>query len=72
MTTIISEVYDAFKSCGADDNKARAAAEALAEYQKDIQSIQIGLSNIQGELKLLRWIIGFNLAFTVAILWKIF
>jgi hypothetical protein len=29
MTTMISEVYDAFKSVGITDDKARAAAEAL-------------------------------------------
>ncbi len=34
MTTIISEIYDAFISAGADEEKARKAAEAVAEHEK--------------------------------------
>jgi hypothetical protein len=65
MTTMISEVYDALRSAGADESKARAAAQAIAEYNRDI-------SEIRGNLALLRWMVGFNLAFTLAIVWKVF
>ena len=34
MTTMIAEVYDAFKSAGVEENKALAAATAIAGYQK--------------------------------------
>lgn len=33
MATMISEVYDAFRSVGVPEDKARAAAEALSEEQ---------------------------------------
>jgi hypothetical protein len=33
MATMISEVYDAFRSAGVPEDKARAAAEALSEDQ---------------------------------------
>lgn len=33
MSTIITEVYEAFISAGADDEKAKAAAQALADYE---------------------------------------
>jgi hypothetical protein len=33
MATMISEVYDAFRSVGVPEDKARAAAEALSEDQ---------------------------------------
>lgn len=65
MTTMIAEVYDAFRSAGADDDKARAAAEAIAEYSRDI-------TEIKGSLTLSKGMIGFNLAFTMAVLWKVF
>ncbi len=36
MTTIISEIYDTFISAGADEVKARKAAEAVAVHEKTI------------------------------------
>ena len=60
MTTMIAEVYDAFKSAGAQDDKAIAAASAIADYQRDI-------AELRGDVKPIKWIVGFNLAFSVAI-----
>lgn len=65
MTTMIAEVYEAFRSAGADDDKARAAATAIAEYSRDI-------GEIKASLALLKWMLGFNLAFTMAVLWRVF
>jgi hypothetical protein len=65
MTTMIAEVYDAFKSAGAEDDKARAAAQAIVEYSRDI-------TEPKGSLALLKWMVGFNLAFTMAVVWKVF
>jgi hypothetical protein len=65
MTTMIAEVYEAFRSAGAEDDKARAAATAIAEYNRDI-------SEIKSNLALLKWMVGFNLAFTLAVLWRVF
>ncbi len=65
MSTMITEVYEAFKESGASDEKAKAAAEALANYENRFASLEAGQL-------LLKWMIGFNLAFTMAVLWKIF
>ena len=65
MSTMISEVYDALKEAGASDEKAKAAAQALANYENRF-------ARIDTDLALLKWMIGFNLAFTMAILWKLF
>ena len=65
MTTMISEVYDALISAGADEVKAREAAKAVAQHDKDIAEIKAGLM-------LVKWMVGFNLAFTLAVLWKVF
>jgi hypothetical protein len=54
MTVMIAEVYDALRSAGADDEKARRAAEAVAdarvesmqsraELRSDMQSLDSGL-----------------------------
>lgn len=65
MTIMISEVYDALISAGADEEKAREAAKAVAQCDKDI-------AEIKASLMLVKWMVGFNLAFTLAVLWKAF
>jgi hypothetical protein len=65
MTTIIAEVYDALCEAGTSEAKARAAAQAFAEYSRDI-------GEIKATMTLLKWILVTNLAFTLAIVWRIF
>jgi len=65
MSTMISEVYDALKEAGASEEKARKAAEAVASYENRF-------ARIEGDLGVVKWMIGFNLAMTVAVLWKVF
>ncbi len=65
MSTMISEVYEAFLESGASEEKAKAAAEALASYENRFSRLEAGQM-------LLKWMVGFNLAFTMAILWKVF
>jgi len=62
---MITEVYDAFKSAGAHEEKARRAAETLSHQHLEILSLS-------GRMNLIQWMVGFNLAFSVAILWKMF
>jgi len=61
MSLMISEVYDAFLAAGTPDDKARKAAEALSAHEGR-------LTKIEGELLVLKWMVGFNLAATMSIL----
>lgn len=65
MSTMIFEVYDALKEAGAGEEKAKAAAEAVAAYEHRF-------AKIEADLLLLKWMMGFNLAMTGTILFKIF
>jgi hypothetical protein len=62
---IIEEIYDALIEAGASEAKARAAARAMTNYETRI-------SKIESKLSLLEWMLGFNLAMTVAILFRVF
>jgi len=62
---IIEEIYDALIEAGASEEKARAAAPAMTNYETRI-------SKIESDLNLLKWMVGFNLAITVAILFRVF
>lgn len=65
MATMISEVYDAFIAAGAPEDKARKAAEALADYENRF-------TRIDAELIVLKWMVGFGVALNAAILTKLF
>lgn len=68
MTTMITKVYEALISAGADEDKAKALAENDARFV----AIERKLIEHDGHFTLLQWMIGFNLAFTMAILCKVF
>ena len=72
MSTMISEVYDALREAGASEEKARKAAEVLANYDTRFARIESELAGVRGEVGLVKWMIGFNLAMTLAILWRVF
>ena len=55
MSTIIVELYDALKEAGATDEKARAAAQALANHDNRF-------SKVEPDLLVLKWMVGFILA----------
>jgi hypothetical protein len=65
MAAMISEVYDALVAAGAPEEKARKAAEAVANYENR-------LAKFEGDLSLLKWMVGFNIAVSVAVLARLF
>jgi hypothetical protein len=65
MSTMISEVYDALLEAGASPEKARKAAEALANYESRF-------SRIDADLLLLKWMTGFMLAGVTGLVLKAF
>jgi len=69
--TMIAEVYDALVAAGSPEDKARKAAEAIAGYENRFAAIEQRLTRIEGDLKLLTWMIGFNLVGTVGIIFTL-
>jgi len=67
MTTMIAEVYDALLAAGSPEDKARKAAEAIASYENRFVAIEHRLTKIDGDLNLLKWMVGFDLTATVGI-----
>ncbi len=65
MSTMIFEVYDALKVAGATEEKAKKTAESLANYESRF-------NKVESELNLLKWMVGFNIGLSVAILLKLF
>ena len=57
---MLSKTYDALKAAGAPEEKAREAAEEIAGFEDR-------LTAIESDLKLLKWMLGFNLVLSMAI-----
>jgi hypothetical protein len=65
MATMVTEVYDTLRDVGVSEEKARAAAVAMAMREPRF-------AGLDSRLGLLTRMVGFNLALTAAILWKVF
>ena len=72
VSTMISEIYDAFLAAGTPEDKARKAAETLANYDDRFSRLDGAVVKVQSELVLLRWMVGFCIALDVAILTRLF
>jgi hypothetical protein len=62
---MITEVYGALLAAGAPDEKARAAAKVLADYDKEF-------ADIKGTLRLHTWVLSVHTGLLLAILWRVF
>jgi hypothetical protein len=69
---MISEVYDALISAGAPEDKARKAAETLANYDNRFSRLDGAVLKLESELVLVKWMVGFGIAMNVAILSRLF
>lgn len=63
------EVYNAFKKAGVPDEQAVAAAKAIVD---ESLASKADIQTLKTEMLLLKWMVGFNLAFTMAIVYKLF
>lgn len=54
-----SEVYDAFRSAGVPEDKARKAAEALSS---DALATKGDIARLEKELAVLKWMVGLVIA----------
>jgi hypothetical protein len=61
MSIMVTEVYDALKAAHVPDEHARRAAEVMAVYRQP---------KIESDLRLLKWMVGFNIAMTAGLVLK--
>jgi hypothetical protein len=79
MTVIIQEVYNALKEAGVSEETAKSAAEALTGYgdrfhelereiDRRFNQVDLKIEKIEGTLRLHQWMMSFQLALIIAIL----
>jgi hypothetical protein len=75
MTIDTLEYVKRLEAAGVERKLAEAHAEALrATVVQDLATkhdLQTEIQRVEAKLQLLTWMVGFNLAATMAILWKV-
>jgi hypothetical protein len=85
MALMLGRLYDALRAANVPDDKARDAAEEVANYEGEIGKLRVETGNlrlemserlnrVEGELRLHRWMIGFLIAVVLgvfALQWQI-
>jgi len=65
MGMMIAEVYEALKEAGASEEKAKAAAESLANYENRF-------GKIEADLLVIKWMMGVVIAGMLSLVVKAF
>jgi len=64
------------RAAGVSETQAKAEAEALVVAFSEAMESHIAtkrdVDKLDARLNLVQWMVGFNLAFTMAVLWKVF
>jgi len=60
MSKAVLEIYEALKLSDVPEDKAKASAKAVAEISQEdrLSRIENGLFEIEGEIKLIKWMLG--------------
>jgi len=78
MATVTFDTLDftrKLRDAGFDDKQSEAIVRVIADSHNALVTndhFNLNMERINNRFTLLQWMIGFNLAFTIAILWKIF
>jgi hypothetical protein len=72
MTTMISEVYEAFKEAKVSDATARKAAEAVAAYETRFASVELKIEQMNGRLTLIQWMLALLIGGVASLIVKAF
>jgi hypothetical protein len=85
MALMLGQLYDALRAGNVPDDKTRAAAEEVANYEGELSKLRLEMSElrlevserlnrVEGELRLHRWMISFLIAVVLcvfALQWQI-
>jgi hypothetical protein len=72
MPVMLEKTYRAFIAAHVPEEQAADAAAELAGYEDHFARIEKRLVQMDGRINLLTWMVGFNLAMMVAVLFKVF
>ena len=75
MSIMISELYAALREAGSTTESARSASQAVADLgtrmtslEARMTAIEARMTAIETEVRMLKWMIGFNMILLIALL----
>ena len=68
MALQLGALRDALVEAGATPDKARAAAEEVAAYERDVSTLKTDLAEVKGDVKVLRWMVGTCITLTLLVI----
>jgi hypothetical protein len=78
MALMLGQLYDALRAGNVPDDKARAAAEEVANYEGELTKLRTDfgerMARLEGSLRLVQWMVGFVGAVLLGVLglvWQI-
>ncbi len=71
MATMNREIYEALKEAKVSEEKALKAAESVAAFDQKHYALSERLTALEGKVDRIAWMLGANLAATLAVLWKL-
>jgi hypothetical protein len=85
MALMLGQLYDALRAGNVPDDKARAAAEEVANYEGELTKLRLDMgdrfkdtgeriSRVESDIGLLKWMVGFLIAVVLgvfALQWQI-
>lgn len=69
---MIAELYDALVAAGSPEDKARKAAETVAAYENRFANLNVKLTELKGDMSLLKWMMGILIAGVASLVIKAF
>lgn len=72
MALELGATREALLEAGASADKASKAAQELAGYETRLGGLDMKLERLDGRVNLLAWMVGTNIALSVAILLRLF
>jgi hypothetical protein len=71
MTTMVAGIYDALLAAGSPDDKARKAAEAIAQVDTRMMDVGGRMDRLDGKIDRITWMLGANLSLSLLIMGKL-
>jgi hypothetical protein len=68
----LGALREALIEAGASPEKAAKAAEEVGTYENRLAGIEAKLALLDGRVNLVQWMLGFNLAMTLAVAGRLF
>jgi hypothetical protein len=73
MAEMVAEIYRAFREAGVSEEQAEKAASAVTQLRDEPwkRKIETDIADLKSGQRLLQWMVGTNVALTVALLLKL-